>query len=109
MYSSFDSMPPAWNAGVLIYAAVLALKRLIFGLSWQEKRIMYRDPVTGETYANDVASQLQNLYQSYSETWNQFKQDVKTLKLPGIAAYVTPEYTLPGGRSRFFRYLYKSM
>ncbi|MFA5312393.1 MAG: hypothetical protein WC375_03615 [Methanomassiliicoccales archaeon] len=108
-YSSFDSMPPEWSAGVLLYAAILAYKRLIFGLSWQEKRIIYRDPITGESIADSVASQWQNLYQSYSETWTEFKKDVKTRKLPGIAAYVTPEYTLPGGRSRFFRYLYKSM
>jgi len=106
-YSSFETMPAEWNCGVLLYAGIMALKRLIFGLSWQEKRIIYRDPVTGESIANDAASQWQSLYQSYNELWLEFKKDVKTRKLPGISMSIQPEYTLPGGRCMSFDTLIK--
>jgi hypothetical protein len=103
-YSTLEQAPSIWDAGILLYSAILALKRLIFGLSWQEKRIIYGRPED----AQNAAQLYQDLYKSYQETWVEFGKNVKTRKLPGIAMYVTPEYTLPGGRSRWFRYLYKS-
>lgn len=103
-YSTLNLAPRIWDAGILLYAAQTALKRLIFGLSWQEKRIIYGRPED----AQNAAALYQDLYKSYQETWVEFGKNVKTRKLPGIAMYVTPEYTLPGGRSRWFRYLYKS-
>lgn len=103
-YASLDQAPGQWDAGILLYAAILALKRLIFGLTWQEKKIIYGRPED----AQNAATLYQDLYKSYQEIWTEFGKNVKTLKLPGIAMYVTPEYTLPGGRSRWFRYLYKS-
>ncbi|MFA7219252.1 MAG: hypothetical protein WC119_01950 [Synergistaceae bacterium] len=103
-YASLDQAPGQWDAGILLYAAILALKRLIFGLTWQEKKIIYGRPED----AQNAATLYQDLYKSYQEIWTEFGKNVKTLKLPGIAMYVTPEYTLPGGRSRWFRYLYKT-
>lgn len=103
-YNNLSFAPVIWDAGILLYAAILALKRLIFGLSWQEKRIIYGRPED----AQHAAQLYQDLYKSYQETWTEFGKNVKTRKLPGIALGVTPEYTLPGGRSRWFRYLYKS-
>lgn len=102
-YSRLENSPRVWDAGILLYAACTALKRLIFGSSWQEKRIIY-----GSMENAQSSSQLyQDLYKSYMETWTAFGKDVKSRKLPSMALYVTPEYTLPGGRSRWFRYLYK--
>jgi len=103
-FSSLEAAPAIWDAGILLYAAATAMKRLIFGLTWQEKRIIYGRPED----AQNAASLYQDLYKSYQETWVEFGKNVKTRKLPGIALYVTPEYTLPGGRSRWFRYLFKS-
>jgi hypothetical protein len=103
-YSSVDQAPGAWDAGILLYAAITALKRLIFGLNWQEKRIIYGRPED----AQSAAGLFQSLYGSYQETWVEFGKNVKTRKLPGIAMVSVPTHTLPGGRSRFFRYLFKS-
>lgn len=103
-YSTFEQTPSLWDAGILLVAAITALKRLIFGWSFQEKRIIYGRPEESQ----QALQNWQNLYQSYNELWIEFGKNVKTRKLPGIAMYVTPEYTLPGGRSRWFRYLYKS-
>ena len=102
-YNSLSMAPKIWDAGILLYAAITALKRLIFGLNWQEKKVIYGRPED----AQNAASLFQDLYKSYQETWTEFGKNVKTRKLPGIALGVTPEYTLPGGRSRWFRYLFK--
>ena len=108
-YSQLGQMPSEWDAPVLLYAAVLALKRLVFGLNWQEKFVIFTrpdDPNSGSA----AIQNFKDLFQDYSSLWQEVKKDVKTRKLPepGLLQYVTPEYTLPGGRSRWFRYLYKS-
>jgi len=102
-YNNLLSMPVEWNAPVLLYAAILALKRLIFGLSFQEQRIVYGRPEDAQA----AMTAFQGLYADYFTIWQEQAKNAKTKKLPGIAQYVTPEYTLPGGRSRWFRYLYK--
>jgi hypothetical protein len=104
MYSNLENAPAIWDYGILLWAAITALKRLIFGWSFQEKRIVYGRPEEAQ-----AALQVwQDLYKSYQELWVEQAKNVKTRKLPGMVMYVTPEYTLPGGRSRWFRYLYKS-
>ena len=103
-YPYLETAPYQWDAGILLYAAILALKRLIFGLNFQEKRVIFGRPED----AQNAQAKFQELYSSYTETFTEFGKNVKTRKLPGIAMFVTPEYTLPGGRSRWFRYLYKN-
>jgi hypothetical protein len=103
VYTNLNNMPIEWNAPVLLYAAVVAIKRLIFGLNFQERSIIFGEPEA----ARNAISVFQQLYQEYSTQWAEIKKDAKTRKLYGMAMYVTPEYTLPGGRSRWFRYLYK--
>jgi len=102
-YSTLVNMPSVWDAGVLLYAAVTALKRLIFGLNFQEKMIIFGEP---EAAARAIAV-FQGLYTDYLALWKEKAIEIKK-RLPGIAQFVAPEYTLPGGRSRWFRYLYKS-
>tara|TARA_R110000824_G_scaffold148242_3_gene317871 strand:+ start:56364 stop:57845 length:1482 start_codon:yes stop_codon:yes gene_type:complete len=102
-YFSLEIAPTAWDAGILLWAAQTALKRLIFGLNWQEKMVIYGRPED----AQSARAAFEGLYQSYAETWTEFSKNVKTRKLPGLGIYITPEYTLPGGRSRWFRYMFK--
>jgi len=102
-YRNLINAPWDWDAGIILYAAVLALKRLLFGLNFQEKRLIYGDP----EQISVAMGNFQDLYKQYYELWNEIREDIKK-QLPNISQYVTPEYTLPGGRSRWFRYLYKS-
>ncbi|MEI7943046.1 MAG: hypothetical protein WCH76_07810, partial [Candidatus Riflemargulisbacteria bacterium] len=103
-YYSLSQIPVEWDAPVLLYAAITALKRLIFGLNFQEKRVIFGTPEE----ARNAITTFQSLYQDYSTIWTETAKNAKTRKLYGMSQYVTPEYTLPGGRSRWFRYLYKS-
>ena len=106
-YSTLVNMPTEWDAPVLLYAAITALKRLIFGLNWQEKAIIFGRPDDFDRTQRAIDN-FKALYTDYNSLWLEIKKDAKTRKLYGMAQYVTPEYTLPGGRSRWFRYLYKS-
>jgi len=107
VYSSIATMPAEWDAPVLLYAGMQALRRLIFGLNWQEKFVIFTRP-DDSSATNQVIEHFKALLQDYTSLWDEVKKDVKTRKLPGMAQYVTPEYTLPGGRSRWFRYMYKT-
>ena len=50
----------------------MAYKRLIFGLNWQEKKIIYGKPED----ATAAISAYQDLYKSYMETWTEFGKNV---------------------------------
>jgi hypothetical protein len=104
-YSSLGDAPFNWRAGIVLYAAIQALRRLVFGLNFGERAIIF-----GETWDNHVQASIDNfkaLYTDYMTLWMEISKNIKKI-LPGISQFVTPEYTLPGGRSRWFRYLYKS-
>lgn len=103
-YSSIGSAPHAWRACILLYAAIMGLKRLVFGLNFQEKSLIFGEDWT---MVQQKIDNLKNLYAEYYEEWKEQANNVKKMRLPGIAQISLPEYTLPGGRSRWFRYLYK--
>ena len=103
-YSNLESSAFVWRAPIVLYASIQALRRLVFGLEFQERGIIF-----GETLEEQQAriGNLKQLYQDYTTLWMEIRKDVKSKILPGIFVYVSPEYTLPGGRARWFRYLYK--
>jgi len=105
-YSSLTTMPAVWNAGVLLFAAITALRRLIFGLNFQEKYIIFNRPDSLDS-TDKVIQNFKDLLTDYMNLWTEISKNIKK-QLPSIALSVTPEYTLPGGRSRWFRYLYKT-
>lgn len=90
VYNSLNTMPQAWDAPVLLCAAITALKRLIFGLNWQERAIIFTRP-DDPNAANQAIANFKDLYQSYNELWMEIRKDVKTKKLPGIAMVIQPE------------------
>ena len=105
---SVDQSPPMWDPAIIYGAAASALRRLIFGLAWQQPQLVYGMSSLqreGLTAAKDV---FQSLLTSYAELFAEYKKQVKRARWPHGASIVVPEYTLPGGRSRWFRYLYKS-
>jgi len=108
-YGTLQQAPQTWDAPILLWAAITALKRIIFGLGTQEIQLVFGGPdtINSEEAARAYADTLKGLYTDYTELWKEAGENVKTKKLPGIAIAVQPEYTLPGGRSRWFRYLYK--
>ena len=102
-YSSIASIPYVWRGGVVLYAAMQALRKLIFGFTWQERAIIFGEkPEDAQRFIDNCKT----LYSDYATMWTEVSKNIKK-KLPAISINVTPEYTLPGGRSRWFRYMFK--
>jgi len=103
-YANLASLPFNWRAGVVLYAAMQALRRIIFGFTFQEKAIIFGEkPEDAQRFIDNCKT----LYSDYNTTWVEIRKDIKKA-LPAISIQVTPEYTMPGGRSRWFRYMYHS-
>lgn len=90
---------------LMIGAAMYAYRALLLGLTLQEKRIIFDNESWNDGWkaTKDIFSEL---YNAYKDMWEKLLE-AKKVNLPNIASIVTPSYTLPGGRSRFFRYMYK--
>lgn len=104
IYLDIQTVPAHWWYGILLQASIHALRRLVFGLSFQERAIIFGEP--GSQGVSSAGDRWTNLYQQYSELWLTVSTNVKTKKLPQIGQIVIPEYTLPGGRARWYRYMY---
>jgi hypothetical protein len=94
-YSNINSAPFIWRFGIILYAAIRALQRLVFGLNFQERAIIFAEK---PELVQNAINNFKQLYSDYNALWLEVKKDVKTLKLPGIGQISVPEYTLPGGR-----------
>ena len=105
-YRTVDNTPLFWDYGIILGAAIHALRRLILGMQFQERAIIFaEDGSTGGGGVSSKQSAFESLYKDYQAVWNEMAEGIKKA-LPGSGFVVTPEYTLPGGRARWFRYLF---
>lgn len=102
---SLDNFPDQFVGVLLQGAAKNAIKQMLFCLAFQEPQTIFGGPENAKA-AIDTFKMLKENYEK------EFTADKKTLKTkmsyPKISAIVQPEFTLPGGRSRWFRYLFSS-
>lgn len=98
---ALSGAPASAQAAVLYGGAYNAINAVLWGFLNQQSRVKW-----GETEWKDLASILQSMRDSYKAEMDKILE-FKKLRLPGISAVVGAEYSLPGSRSRFFRYLYK--
>jgi len=102
-YTSVQQMPQYWTYGVILMAAIHALRRLVFGLNFQERAIIFGEP--GTDAAKQAQSNFQQLYNDYNTLWMEISKGIKKA-LPPSSLIIIPEYTLPGGRARWYRYAF---
>ena len=98
---SLSGAPASAQAAILYGGAFNAINSILWGFLNQQSRVKW-----GETEWKDLQSMLQNMRDTYKGEMDKILE-YKKLRLPAIGAVAVPEYNLPGGRSRFFRYLYK--
>ncbi len=100
---TLDSLPDVFFP-VLLYGAVKdALRQLMMCISFQEPAQVFG----GVEQAQKAFSNFETLKQNYEKDWEKLLDQKKLGPYPKTLMIVTPEYTLPGGRSRWFRYLFK--
>ncbi len=99
---SLFSVPDAYVPIVLYGAAKDALRELLLCLNFQQPQQVFG----GSENAQKAFSNFETLKKNYEEEFKGLLEQKKRGKYPRTRAIVTPEYTLPGGRSRWFRYLF---
>jgi len=94
------------RAGVTVahQAAVFALRRLIMDLHYQEPAKVFGGMERSDKLMGSLQSLKDNIEKDLLE-W--YKQKAKGPYLGLTKTVSVPEFTLPGGRSRWFRYLFK--
>jgi hypothetical protein len=97
------NVPDRWVPGVLYKAAADALRQLMLCLQFQEPQQVFG----GSDAASKAFSNIESLKKNYEEDWKTAFENKKFGPYPKMGAAVIPSYTLPGGRSRWFRYLFK--
>jgi hypothetical protein len=98
------TLPPRFGVTVAKQAAVDLLRRLIMDLHFQEPAKIFG----GMERADRLMGTLGDLKKNYEEELNRLYDQKKFGPYAGLTKTVTvPEFTLPGGRSRWFRYLFK--
>lgn len=102
---TIDNMPSRFTGVVLLGAAALAYARFVECLQFPQFQTIFG----GREGAKDAIANFMKLKENKEK---QFERDKKTLKTKGpypkMHIISTPEYTLPGGRARWFRYLFSS-
>ena len=98
-----DTLPTQMFGVIMQGAAALAIQKLLMCWSIQQVRKIFGDKDAAAVQAN-----WQSLKQNYEEQFKELRAQAKISRYPTPAAVVAPEYTLPGGRSRWFRYLFSS-
>jgi len=97
------SVEDKWIPAVIYIAATDALRELIMCLQFQEPAEVFGGPDA----ARQASSTFESLKGNYEKTWTELLKNKVFLPYKGrTKAVVTPTFTLPGGRSRWFRYLF---
>ena len=103
-YTSVTQAPFYYDAALITGATYYLLRSLTVQLKNREFKLLMADPEN-----NDIFNQFKEDARMYKEDFDKFLEKIPLAKYPTSKTIVTPEYMLPGGRSRFFRALFKGM
>jgi len=101
---NIETIPDAWIIVGLYGAAVDVYRRWMGDILFQEPAIIFG----GMDRADKIFGHMESLKKNFEEDFYKLIEQKKFGPYTGLTMTVTmPEYTLPGGRSRWFRYLFK--
>jgi hypothetical protein len=101
---TLENMPDMYAGVLMLGGTKNALRQLLFDLNFQEPSTMFG----GRDGAKDAIAGFTALKENNEKEFERDKKQIKRAFWPKIASTVSPEYTLPGGRSRWFRYLFSN-
>ena len=103
-YNTNTRVPDRFLPAVIRKAAADAIRKLMMCLQFQEPQQVFG----GADNAAKAFSNFETLKKNYEADWQKVAENKKLGPYPRTMIISTPEYTLPGGRSRWFRYLFSS-
>jgi len=104
-YMSVSAAPYYWDLAIVVGAAYYLYRSLLVGLSQRQRRILIMDPDSG---AFDSINALRETVKMYKEQYDEQLKVLPASKYPRIGTITTPEFNMPGGRSRMFRWIWKN-
>jgi hypothetical protein len=81
-------------------AAYYILRSLLVSLTSRQRRLLIEDPDA------KITDDLRQSATMYKEEFEKLLEKLPIAFYPGIRSVVVPEFNMPGGRSRFFRYIW---
>ena len=97
-------LPDRYLPSIIRKAAVDAIRHLMMCLQFQQPQQVFG----GAEGAAKAFANFETLKKNYEGDWDKVVDAKKYGPYPRTMIISTPEYTLPGGRSRWFRYLFSS-
>jgi hypothetical protein len=92
---------PFYYEPALVYgAAYYMLRSVLVQLTNRQRRLLIEDP--DAKFVEDLRSTAT----MYKEEFDKLLEKLPISRYPGIRSVVVPEFNMPGGRSRFFRYIW---
>jgi hypothetical protein len=92
---------PFYYEPALVYgAAYYMLRSVLVQLTNRQRRLLIEDP--DAKFVEDLRSTAT----MYKEEFDKLLEKLPISRYPGIKSVVVPEFNMPGGRSRFFRYIW---
>jgi hypothetical protein len=99
------SMPDLYIPTMLHGAAVTALRTFMSAMFWPKYRVLFGD----NERADKAFEEAETLKKNYEETWYKLLDEKRKGPYKGLtASIITPQFTLPGGQARYFRYMFAS-
>ena len=99
-YQSVASTPFFYEPAIVYGAVYYLLRSLLISLTNRQRRLLIEDPDA------QFADQLRQTATMYKEDFDKMLEKLPIATYPGVRSVVVPEYNMPGGRSRFFRYIW---
>lgn len=99
-YSVVNQAPFYYDPALVYGATYYLLRSLLVSLTQRQRRLLIEDP------DNKVIEDLKSTTQLYKEDYEKMLEKLPIARLPGIRSVVVPEFSMPGGRSRFFRHIW---
>jgi len=101
---TLENFPDIWIGALMMGASKNAIKRMMFCLNFQEPSTIFG----GRDKIGDIFSNLNTLKDNNEKEFATAAKLIKIARYPNTLGVVQPEYTLPGGRARWFRYLFST-
>jgi len=114
MLNSFPPFSPAFTPATLLTQGSQFIPAVLYGASMDILRnlmmcLQFQEPQRyfgGEDAARRAFGNMETLKQNHEKMWETLLGNKKLGPYPATRLIVVPEFTLPGGRSRWFRYLF---
>jgi hypothetical protein len=88
------------DPAIVFGASYYLLRALLVSLTGRQRRLLLEDPDA------KIIDELRSTATMYKEDFDKQLEKLPIARYPGVRGIVVPEFNMPGGRSRFFRYIW---